>query len=133
MDLALASQGIPSFTISSLTLLSSVLENHPPSAIIVDVGFAQEVIELIMDNREFQNHTLILVGEGDVPKTLEKVQMKVLWLSDLERQGAKEGPLESVAVGMLERTMSLHPSLLTLTQYYRTRRFVHRCLLPWSQ
>lgn len=69
-----------------------------------------------MDNREFQNHTLILVGEGDVPKSFEKVQIKVLWLSDLERQGAKEGSLESVAVGMLERTMSFHPSLLTLTQ-----------------
>lgn len=87
--MALASLCIPSFTISSLTLLSAVLESHPPSAIILHVHFLHKVLELIAENREYAHHTLIVVGEGDLPNVVEKVQVKIRWLADVERKGSK--------------------------------------------
>ncbi|KAH8117503.1 hypothetical protein DFH11DRAFT_1700279 [Phellopilus nigrolimitatus] len=97
-DLALASQSIPSFTISSMTLLSSVLDAQPPSAIVVHVHFLSHLLEQIAENSEYAHHTLILVGEGDLPRFLEKLQVKILWLADLERKGAKGEAVQTPAI-----------------------------------
>ncbi|OCB84357.1 hypothetical protein A7U60_g9037 [Sanghuangporus baumii] len=93
-DLALASQSIPSFTISSLTLLSSVFDAHPPSAIILHVNFLEHVLEQIAENAEFAHHTLILVGEGDLPDFVGKLKVRILWLTDLERKGTREDAVQ---------------------------------------
>ncbi|KAI5123321.1 hypothetical protein M0805_009342 [Coniferiporia weirii] len=95
-DLALASQSIPSLTISSFTLLSSVLDMHPPSAIILHLHSLSHVLEQIAENSEYAHHTLILVGEGDLPKIVEKLPLKILWLADLERAGVKGETLQSL-------------------------------------
>ncbi|KAL5490430.1 hypothetical protein ACEPAI_5263 [Sanghuangporus weigelae] len=93
-DLALASQSIPSFTITSLTLLATVFDAHPPSAIILHVNFLEHVLEQIAENAEYTHHTLILVGEGDLPDFVEKLKVKILWLTDLERKGAREDAVQ---------------------------------------
>ncbi|EJD05963.1 uncharacterized protein FOMMEDRAFT_119392 [Fomitiporia mediterranea MF3/22] len=94
-DLALASQSIPSLTISSLTLLSAVLDAQPPSAIILHVHSFSHLLEQIAENREYAHHTFILVGEGDLPDVVEKLHVKIFWLADLEKKGANEAPVES--------------------------------------
>ncbi|THH08197.1 hypothetical protein EW145_g2865 [Phellinidium pouzarii] len=97
-DFALASQAIPSFTISSLTLLSSFLDTHPPTAIILHVHSLSHVLEQIAENSEYVHHTLILVGEGDLPHFVEKLPLKILWLADLERKGAKGEAIQALSL-----------------------------------
>ena len=99
-DLALASLSIPSLTISSLTLLSAVLDAQPPSAIILHIEFLSRVLEQIAENHEYAHHTLILVGEGDLPAVVNKLQIKVVWLADLERKGAKLEPVQPPSIGI---------------------------------
>ena len=54
-----------------------------------------------MDDQETKPHVIILIGEGDLPKDVEKAQVKILWLADLEREGASGGSLEPATVGMI--------------------------------
>lgn len=98
-DLALSTISVPSFTISSLSLLSSILESHPPGAIVLHVHFLNQVLELIAENREYEHHKLIVVGEDELPDVVRKgnVPVKIVWLADLERKGRQAGPLESIA------------------------------------
>lgn len=98
-DLALASQSIPSITLSSLTLLSAVLDSHPPNAIILHIHLLGHILEQIAENSEYAHHTLILVGEGDLPTVVDKLPVKIVWLADLERQGAKLASGQVVAPG----------------------------------
>lgn len=90
-DLALASHSIPSFTLSASNLLSSVLESHPPSAIITHASMLTQILELIYDAGESsRNHTIIVVGEPS-PQAMASVASKVnvLKWSDVEREGVR--------------------------------------------
>jgi long-chain acyl-CoA synthetase len=89
-DLALASHSIPSFTISSASLLSPVLDSHPPSSIITHASFLHHVIELIYDSAEGSHHTIIVVGEPD-PQVLRQAgsQVKILKWTDVESEGVR--------------------------------------------
>jgi len=72
-------------------LLSSVLESHPPSAIITHASMLTQVLELIYDAGEAnRNHTIIVVGEPS-PQSMASVasRVKVLKWSDVEREGFK--------------------------------------------
>ncbi|SRR6266446_6000301 len=91
-ELALASHSIPTLTLSSSSLLSPVLESHPPSAIIVHGSLLPHTLELIYELNEFGRHFVIVVGEADenvISKTSQHV--KVVGWADLEAQG-KEAP-----------------------------------------
>lgn len=90
MDLALASRSIPSFTITSLSLLSTVLESHPPSAIVVQVEFLPQLLELIYDASEQGHHTVIVVGEQSRDKDYSKLGKSVNFVKfdDIEREGS---------------------------------------------
>jgi long-chain acyl-CoA synthetase len=97
-DLALAANSIPSFTISSASLLSPVLDAHPPSAIITDATLLPQVLELIYDSAEGSHHTIIVVGEPD-PQVVSKVsgqgQARLFKWTDVESQGAKMEAIET--------------------------------------
>ncbi|CAK5277771.1 unnamed protein product [Mycena citricolor] len=90
-DFALASHSIPSFTLSSSTLLAPVLESHPPSAIVTHASLLTSVLELIYDAGEAnRNHTIIVVGEPS-SQALASVasRVQVLRWADVEREGVK--------------------------------------------
>ncbi|KAJ7109187.1 hypothetical protein C8R44DRAFT_986224 [Mycena epipterygia] len=90
-DLALASHSIPSFTLSASNLLSSVLESHPPSAIITHASMLTQILELIYDAGEAnRNHTIVVVGEPS-PQAMASVasKVKVLKWADVEREGIR--------------------------------------------
>ncbi|KAF8212433.1 hypothetical protein K438DRAFT_1567350 [Mycena galopus ATCC 62051] len=90
-DLALASHSIPSFTLSAANLLSSVLESHPPSAIITHASMLTQILELIYDAGEGgRNHTIVVVGDPS-PQAMASVASKVnvLKWSDVEREGVR--------------------------------------------
>ncbi|KAA1471333.1 acetyl-CoA synthetase-like protein [Dentipellis sp. KUC8613] len=95
-DIALASHSIPSFTLSSPSLLSPVLDNHPPTAIVIDAGFLPNVLELIYDTNELSHHVVIVVGEPD-SKALEQAaeQIKLVRWSDIEEEGKRGEKLTS--------------------------------------
>jgi len=99
-ELALASHSIPSLTLSSTSLLSPVLESHPPSAIVVEGDFLPHALELIYELNELDHHLVIVVGETD-----EKVfsqaskHIKLARWNDLEAQGKAAPPVISSAPG----------------------------------
>jgi long-chain acyl-CoA synthetase len=99
-ELALASHSIPSFTLSSPSLLSEVLELHPPSAIIVDGSILPHVLELIYELKESKHHFVIVVGETD-DQVLSKASeyIKAGRWSDIETQGKAATPITSPAPG----------------------------------
>ena len=103
-DLALAKHSIVSITLSSRRLLSRVLEDHPPSAIIVGADFLPHVLELIYDARE-RDHKVIVVGRTDTdirPKAASEVQ--VLNWTQVEADGAQ---VANVAAPLSVRKSSL--------------------------
>ncbi|KAF7363278.1 Acetyl-CoA synthetase [Mycena sanguinolenta] len=90
-DMALASHSIPSFTLAASNLVASVLESHPPSAIITHASMLTQILELIYDAGEgSRNHTIVVVGEPS-PQAMASVASKVnvLKWSDVEREGIK--------------------------------------------
>jgi len=90
-DLALASHSIPSFTLASSTLLSPILNSHPPSAIITHAEILPQILELIYDVGESgRHHTIIVVGEPTA-QTMASVasKVKVLHWADVEREGVR--------------------------------------------
>ncbi|KAF8964661.1 hypothetical protein BDZ97DRAFT_1814951 [Flammula alnicola] len=90
-DLALASHSVKSITLSSSSLLSPVLEAHPPSAIITHAFLLPQLLELIYDSSERQTeHTIVVVGEPSA-QTMASVasNVKVLKFAELEREGFK--------------------------------------------
>ncbi|KAI0797832.1 acetyl-CoA synthetase-like protein [Abortiporus biennis] len=87
-DLALASYGIPSLTLSSLSVLSPVLDEHPPSVIITHSGFLPTLLELIHESSEGENHTIIVVGDFQKPRGITSA--KILKWFDIEKEGSAE-------------------------------------------
>ncbi|KAF8267856.1 acetyl-CoA synthetase-like protein [Lactarius quietus] len=95
-ELALASHSIPSLTLASPSLLSPVLEAHPPTAIIVDGGFLPHALELIYDLNESVHHFVIVVGEVDkavISQAADRV--KIVHWTDVETQGKEAVPISS--------------------------------------
>ncbi|THH09235.1 hypothetical protein EW146_g8735 [Bondarzewia mesenterica] len=91
-DLALASHSIPSFTLSSPSLLSDVLEIHPPTAIVIDASFLSNVLELIYDSNEVSHHVVIVVGEPDSKALATAARhIKLVRWADVEAEG-QNGP-----------------------------------------
>ncbi|KAG8970346.1 hypothetical protein FRC03_009619 [Tulasnella sp. 419] len=62
-DLAFASLSVPTLTLTRLNILSSVLDTYPPSAIVVQLSFLDPTLELLSENKETQNITVIVVGD----------------------------------------------------------------------
>ena len=99
-ELALASHSIPSLTLSSPSLLSPVLELHPPTAVIVDGSFLPHALELIYDLNESVHHFVIVVGEAD--KTVlshGSDRVKIVRWADIEAQGKEAAPITSSTPG----------------------------------
>ena len=90
-DLALASHSITSYTLSSPTLLPTVLESYPPSAILTHALLLPQLLEHIYETSEQSvEHTIIVVGEPSA-QTMASVasNIKVLKFTEVEREGVK--------------------------------------------
>jgi len=98
-DLALASHSIPSFTLSSLSLLSPVLQNHPPSAIVTHASFLPTLLELIHDSHETEHHTVIVVGESEFTKRRDFGPIQLFNWEDIEKQGSSADPVSPSTPG----------------------------------
>lgn len=108
-DLALASHSILSYTLSSSTLLSAVLESHPPSAIITHAFLLPQILELIYDQDQTSNHTIVVVGEPSAQAMASVAsRVKVLQFLDVEREGMK------VPKAISSVPISTYPSYLLL-------------------
>lgn len=84
-DLALATYAITSLTLSNLSLLSSVLDNYHPSAIITHAEFIPDLLELLYDSNEGFHPTIIVIREY----TAKKVPgVTIIDWADIEREGA---------------------------------------------
>ena len=99
-DFALSSISVPSFTLSSPTLLSSVLETHPPDAIFLHSFFVPRILELLADNNELRNHKLIVIGEDPLPREVQNLGVQVFSLSALEKHGKSAEPTDFPPPGM---------------------------------
>lgn len=99
-ELALASHSIPSLTLSSLSLLSPVLESHSPSAIIVQGSLLPHTLEIIYELNELGHHFVIVLGETD-ENVLSKAseQIKVAHWADIEAQGKAAPTITSPTPG----------------------------------
>jgi long-chain acyl-CoA synthetase len=98
-DLSLAAQSIPSFTLTSPSLLSLVLQSHPPSAIITTIEFLPHVLELIYDSAERGHHTIIVTGGTDLKGITQAKNVNILRFSDIENDGAKGDKIVTPAPG----------------------------------
>ncbi|KAI0781105.1 acetyl-CoA synthetase-like protein [Trametes elegans] len=87
-DLALASQSIPSYTLSSLSVLSPVLDSHPPSVIVTQADFLNHLLELIYDLDEDRQYTVVVVGSFEGVKLPRQSNVRLLKWDDVEREGA---------------------------------------------
>ncbi|KAK0228337.1 hypothetical protein IW262DRAFT_1350397 [Armillaria fumosa] len=90
-DMALAMHSIPSFTIAATNLLAGILESHPPTVIVTHAELLLQLLELIYDAGESdQHHTIIIVGEPSA-QAMARVasKVKVLKWEDVEREGVK--------------------------------------------
>lgn len=75
-------------TITSPELLAEVLDNHPPSAIIIDADSLSHIVEQMHDLNQHRRTTVIVVGDpGSVGAKLAK-EMDLIKFSDIEREGA---------------------------------------------
>ncbi|KAF7796891.1 hypothetical protein EIP86_008076 [Pleurotus ostreatoroseus] len=95
-DMALASRSIPSFTLTSQSLLSPCLEEHTPSAIITEAEFLPQLLELVYDMKEGSHYPIIVVGE---PKVRADQAARLLKWEDVERQGAQLPELPPIVSG----------------------------------
>ncbi|CCM03866.1 uncharacterized protein FIBRA_06016 [Fibroporia radiculosa] len=86
-DLALASYSVPSFMITSLSLLSSVIETHPPSVIITHASFLPHLLELILDSNDSTHIAIVVVGESNGKDVPGHVQL-LKW-DDVELHGSR--------------------------------------------
>ncbi|KAI0340515.1 acetyl-CoA synthetase-like protein [Trametopsis cervina] len=96
-DLALSLHSIPSFTLTSSALLSQVLDDHPPSAIITHASFLPQLLELVYDANEDSHHTIIVVGDPDEKVLRSSGQARLLRWDDIEGQGAGTEPVQTPA------------------------------------
>ncbi|KDQ59521.1 hypothetical protein JAAARDRAFT_33097 [Jaapia argillacea MUCL 33604] len=118
-DLALASHQMASFTLTSLSLLSPLLESHPPSAIITHAHFLPQLLELIYDSHEHGHHTIIVVGEinGEVARKGLGVTKVFEW-AEVEKAGSKVETVITPAPGPNDVfTVSFYPSSTSPTGF----------------
>lgn len=90
-DLALASHSILSYTLSSSTLLTSVLDSHRPSAIVTHAFMLPAILELLYEHTERNvQHTIVVVGEPTA-QALASVasNVTILKFADVEREGVR--------------------------------------------
>ena len=87
-DLALSALSVPTFTVASASVLSPVLESHPPSVIITDAEFLPHLLELIYDAHESEHHTIVVVGDADGAKLPKLNNVKILNWDAIEAEGA---------------------------------------------
>lgn len=90
-DLALASHSILSYTLSSPSLLTTVLESHQPSAIVIQASMLSHLLEQLYEiGGQKSRHTIIVVGEPS-PQAMASVasNITVLNFADVEREGVK--------------------------------------------
>lgn len=94
-----------SLTLTSSTLLSSVVQVHPPSAIICNAFLLPHLLEHIYDSGSHDEHIVIMVGEPTL-QTMASVasNVKLFRFEDLEREGMKQ-----------EKILSPLPSTLQLS------------------
>ncbi|KAL4067573.1 hypothetical protein V8B97DRAFT_1868703 [Scleroderma yunnanense] len=88
-DLALAKFAMYSMTLCSPKILPRVLENHPPSAIIVDVNLLPYLLELVPKAWE-HDLKIVVVGQRE-EKTPSKSsrEVEIITWSQVEADGAK--------------------------------------------
>ncbi|KAH9930996.1 uncharacterized protein B0H18DRAFT_992194 [Fomitopsis serialis] len=98
-DLALASYSIPSFVVSSLALLSPVLENHPPSVIVTDTTLLPH----------FTYPTVVVVGDVDSKHLRSAQHVQLLKWEDVYTRGRKKQA--PVLDPQLEGTQLTHENL----------------------
>ncbi|TFY55151.1 hypothetical protein EVJ58_g8424, partial [Rhodofomes roseus] len=125
-DLALASYSIPSFVVSSLSLLSPVLENHPPSVVVTDVTLLPHLLETLYDSHDSAHPTIVVVGEVDAKNLRSAQHVQLLNWEDVQSVGsaqaklpfATQNPRDVVtvafhanALGELEGTQLTHENL----------------------
>lgn len=99
-DLALSCRSIPSFTLSSISLLSPLLDSHPPSAIITHADFLPHLLELVYDTREGSHHTIIVVGSPGVKVGQGLGQVRILAWEDILNRGAQSPAAELPPPGL---------------------------------
>ncbi|GBE82392.1 acetyl-CoA synthetase-like protein [Sparassis crispa] len=88
-DLALASASLPSFLLTSLRLLSPLLESHPPTAIVTHADMLPSLLEVIYDSHESGHHTIIVVGNFDNSVAASVGHVRLLRWESVEREGAQ--------------------------------------------
>ncbi|PCH38668.1 acetyl-CoA synthetase [Wolfiporia cocos MD-104 SS10] len=88
-DLALASYSIPSFVLTSLSVLSPVLDSHPPSVIIADAKLLPNLLEVIYDSNDSTHPTIVVVGDVDGKQVPHTQQVRLLEWIYIERRGAQ--------------------------------------------
>jgi len=88
-DLALASLSIVSYTVSSTAIISSVMNQHPTSAIIATAEFVPRVLDLIYKSEANKTHiAVIVVGEVNHQMMAGVASnIRLLGFSDVERNG----------------------------------------------
>lgn len=73
-----------------MSLLSQVLDEHPPSAIITHAEFLPHLLELIYDDtHEGSHHTVIVIGEFSAKLEKTSDQVRLLRWTQVELQGAQ--------------------------------------------
>jgi len=92
-DLALASHCVPIITLSSALLLQAAVESHPPDAIIVQVTFLQQLLEVLEESQH--TTTVIVTGDrtGESKKHGRNMSTKIVTWEDVETFSA--GPVPS--------------------------------------
>ena len=74
-----------------------MLETHPPDAIIVHGHFLAQVLEMLMDNHETRNHTIIVLGQYTLPTDLAH-RLKIFDWAQLEADCAKAEKVEAMSI-----------------------------------
>ncbi|PIL23838.1 hypothetical protein GSI_13589 [Ganoderma sinense ZZ0214-1] len=87
-DLALSALLVPTFTVASASVISPVLESHPPSVIITNPELLQHVLELIYDAHESEHHTIVVTGDISGLNLPKVDHVKILMWDDIEADGA---------------------------------------------
>ncbi|KZT74192.1 hypothetical protein DAEQUDRAFT_807867 [Daedalea quercina L-15889] len=92
-DLALASYSIPSFVLSSLALLSPVLENHPPSVVVTDATLLPHLLETLYDSHDSTHPTIVVIGDVDSKHERSAEHVQLLKWEDVQSRGLQESKL----------------------------------------
>ncbi|KAF8633752.1 hypothetical protein AX17_004407 [Amanita inopinata Kibby_2008] len=98
-DLALASLSITSYTLSSISILSAVLDTYPTSTIIVHAEFLDKVLDVIYKTKGQPSiRNIVVAGEID-PQVTTRVasNIHILQFSEVERDGHRVDKIVTAA------------------------------------